>query len=60
MEAHERTTLKCVRNEPALPQLTWIGHVPSVVFPPTNHVHDTRPCTGALRAKAWACEGLFL
>jgi hypothetical protein len=38
--------LKLVRNEPALPQFTVIGHRPSVVFPPTIQVHDTRPFRG--------------
>lgn len=56
----QRTTLKCVRNEPALPQFTVIGQVPSVVFPPTIHVHDTRPCTRYLALRPRACEGPFL
>ena len=55
-ETHQRTTLKCVRSEPALPQLTWIGHLPSVVFPPTIHVHDTRPWKGSFGLRPLACE----
>jgi hypothetical protein len=59
-QAHQWITLKCVLNEPALPQRTWIGHLPSVVFPPTFHVQDTRPRTGRLGLRPWACEGPLL
>ena len=39
-------TTNDVRNEPALPQATRIGHRPGVVLVPTFHVQDTRPPLG--------------
>jgi hypothetical protein len=53
-------TLKCVRNDPALPQLTWIGHLPGVVFVPTIQVHETRPLRGRLEWRPCATEGPLL
>ena len=52
-----------VRNEPALPQLTVIGHLPSVVFPPTIQVQEIRPPppgAGLLGSSPWACDGPLL
>jgi hypothetical protein len=49
-------TTKDVSNAPAPPQEMTIGHRPRVVFVPTIHVHETRPCTERFEYSPDACD----
>ena len=49
-----------VRNDPAEPQETTIGHRPGVVLVPTFHVHETRPNRGIFGYKPRATEAPLL